>query len=154
MRRLALLIALAPGIAFAAKPSPCAFTLGHGSIKAQSSDQPDKLVPYWFTNSGRAEVEIIGRKLTAKLFDSSASGDQTHAFTAKLSTLSTKGTPFKTAVSAKLKNLSSDAGDDALSGVLEVTIDPHAQGKPILHSLVVHNAYSFVALNCYGKSPT
>lgn len=154
MRRLALLIALAPSVALAVKPSPCAFTLGHGSIKAESSAQPDKTVPYWFTSSGRAEVEIIGRTVAAKLFDSSANGDQTHAFTARLSTPIAKGAPFKAAVSGKLKNLFSDAGDDALSGTFEVTIDPHGQGKPVLHSLVVHNAYSFVALNCYGRSST
>lgn len=152
MHRLALLTALIPVLAFAEKPSPCSFTLGHGSIKAESSAQPQKMVPYWFTVSGHAEVEIKGGSVTAKLFDSAANRDHTHTFTATLSRPLAKITPFKARVTGSLKSLFSDAGDDALAGSLEVTVDPRGPGKPILHSLVVHSAYSFVALSCYGAS--
>jgi hypothetical protein len=152
MHRLALLTALLPTVAFAAKPSPCSFTLGHGSIKAESSTHPQKMVPYWFTVSGRAEVEIKGKSLTAKLFDAAANGDHTHTLSVKLARPPAKTAPFNTGLNGSLKNLFSDAGDDALTGSLGVTVDHNAQGMPILHSLVAHNAYSFVALSCYGKS--
>jgi hypothetical protein len=152
MHRPALLAALLPALAFAQKPTPCAFTLGHGSIKAASSTEPEKMVPYWFTVSGRAEVEIKGKSLIAKLFDSAASGDQTHTLSVTLGRPLGTTAPFKTGVSGSLKNMFSDAGADALAGSLEVTVDPSAHGKPILQSLVAHNAYSFVALSCYGKS--
>ena len=152
MHRLALLTALIPALAFAERPSPCSFALGHGSIKAESSAQPQRMAPYWFTVSGSAEVEIKGRSVTVKLFDSAASGDHTHTLTATLSRPLAKTRPFRAGVTGSLKNLFSDAGEDALAGSLEVTADPSGPGKPILHSLVVHNAYSFVALSCYGKS--
>ena len=88
----------------------------------------------------------------AKLYDAAANGDHTHTLTLILASSLPKVTPFKTTVTGNLRNLFSDAGNDALAGSLEVTIDPNAAGKPKLHSLVVHNAYSFVALSCYGKS--
>ena len=152
MHRLALIAAVVPVVACAEKPSPCSFTLGHGSIKAESSTQPQKMVPYWFTVSGRAEVEFKGRSVTARLFDSASNGDHTHTLTASLGRSLAKIAPFRATVSGRLKNLFSDAGDDALAGSLEVTVDPRGRGKPVLHSLVVRNAYSFVALNCYGPS--
>jgi hypothetical protein len=151
MHRLSLLAALLPTLAFAEKPSPCSFTLGNGSVKAESSIQPQKLVPYWFTVSGRAEVEIKGKSLTAKLFDSAANGDHTHTLTVNLGRPLATTKPFRTGLTGTLKNLFSDAGDDALTGSFGVSVDQDGQGKPILHSLVAHNAYSFVALSCHGK---
>jgi hypothetical protein len=152
MHRIALLTFIIPGLAFAEKPSPCSFVLGHGSLKAESTAQPQKLVPYWVTVSGNAEVEIQGASVTAKLFDSDTNGDHTHTLIAKLRRPLTKTTPFKTGINGSLKNLFSDAGDDSLTGTLEVVVDPSGLGKPVLHSLVAHNASSFVAVSCYGKS--
>lgn len=149
MRLLLALIALSPSVACAQSPGPCAFTLGYGSIKGESSVQSQKMVPYWFTVSGRAEVSIKGTSLVAKLYDATADGDHTHTLTARLGSGSNGRMPFKTNVNGTLKNLLSDAGDDLLSGLLEVTFG--GAGKPVLHSLVVHSAYTFVALSCYGK---
>ena len=153
MQRLATLtIVLLPAITFAQVPAHCAFTLGYGSIKGESNAEPQRMVPHWFTASGRVVMAINGTKLVAKLYDATANGEHTHTLTANLSRAPGKVVTFKTGINGSLKNLFSDAGDDALSGTFEVTVDPHGHGKPILQSLVLHNAHTFVALSCYGKS--
>ena len=153
MQRLATLtIVLLPTITFAQVPASCAFTLGYGSIKGESNAEPQRMVPHWFTVSGRVVMAINGTKLVAKLYDATANGEHTHALTANLSRAPGKVVTFKTGINGSLKNLFSDAGDDALSGTFEVTVDPHGHGKPTLQSLVLHNAHTFVAHSCYGKS--
>ena len=153
MQRLATLtIVLLPAITFAQVPAPCAFTLGYGSIKDEANAGPQRTVPQWFTVSGRAVMTINGTKLVAKLYDATANSEHTHTLTANLSSAPGKVVTFKTGIRGSLKNLFSNAGDDALSGTFEFTVDPHGHGKPTLQSLVLHNAHTFVALSCYGKS--
>jgi hypothetical protein len=120
-------------------------------VKAESPKQPQKLAPYWFMVSGRAEVEIQGNNLRARLFDAGAGGELSHTLSANLSAPVSKSTPFEARARGRLTTLSSDAGKDTLSGTLGIAVDDRAPGKPVLHSLILHNAYSFVALSCYGS---
>ena len=151
MHRLATFAAvLVPALTFAQESPPCAFTLGHSSLKGQSSAEPSKMVPHWFTVSGRAVVTIKGKALVAKLYDAAGTGEHTHTLNATLGSALGTLTPFKTRINATLTTLFSDGGNDALSGTFEVVFDPGGSSKATLQSLVVHNAYSFVALSCYG----
>lgn len=150
--RLALIGLLVPLGAHAESPSPCAFTVGHSAVQGQHGPADPRLPsPYWFVVSGRAEVELIGRSLTARLYDSRTPNEHSHTLNAALARPLSVSHP-KTTATGSLRNLASDAGNDAVSGSLQVTNDMQAPGKPRLHSMVLHNPHTFVAVSCYGKS--
>jgi hypothetical protein len=135
--------------ALAQEPQLCEFISGHSTVNS-APGQPDKLKPDWFVKQGRAELKVGSSTLTAKLFSTDLSGQQSHQLEAKLAKSVGKRMPFETRVSGTLKNLFSDAGDDALAGSFGITSDPSGIGKPLLRSLVLQNSYSFAAITCYG----
>jgi hypothetical protein len=141
MRVLAILLLL-PGLAPASALTPCTFVVGHGTQLADSAAGPGEVKPEWFVVSGRAEVEMKGTKLNARLFDSRLAGDLSHTFAAQLSRPVHPGRSNRATVRATLKTMNTDSGDDALSGSIVIAQDP--AGRGLWQSLVVQNANSFV----------
>jgi hypothetical protein len=128
MSRAAMIFLLAacPGIAVSAE-SPCTYVAGY----AGASD--------WLVTQGPAVVTASKGRFTAKLYDTRLGGDESHRL---------EGAIKDGQVSATLKNLFSDAGDDRVVGHYSLTQnDPGAPGK-VYESLTLQNGLTFVGIRC------
>ena len=142
--QLLAVLALFPCIAGAAGDSTCTFVVGHATISGQG--------PEWFVVSGRAEVELRGTSLKAKFFDSRLDGDLSHSLEAILSPKPRQVGRYSGKVTAILKTMNTDTGDDALAGSLIVSETGKGIAARQWQSLVVHNSVSFVGIACSGKT--
>jgi hypothetical protein len=150
--QLLTVLMLFPGIAAATGNMPCTFIVGHGTQVADSTASPGAVKPDWFVVTGRAEVEVKGTTLTARFFDSRLAGDLSHTLKAKLSRGVQPGKDYQVTVSATLKTMHTDSGDDALSGSMVIAKDNESASRGVWQSLVVQNSNSFVGIACYAKS--
>ncbi|MEJ6003873.1 hypothetical protein, partial [Paucibacter soli] len=151
MLRTAVLLALFPSVSIAQAISPCSFVVGHGLLRGDPSQGMQAINPAWFTASGRAEVEIRGKTLQAKFFDSASPSEPSHNFKASFPSVPRAGKANTKIGRATLRTIGTDGGDDELSGEIAISLVQDASGKFTHYSLVAHDAHSFVGITCFAK---
>ncbi len=115
-----------------AQETPCKFILGYAEPK-----------PDWFTVTGEATLRLEKGKLIADLYDERLQGKKSHIISVRLQGKNASGT---------LVNLFSDEGPNSASGSYQARTYVDGEGKKLVRSLVVQNAFMFAAVTCYAKA--
>lgn len=151
MPRVAILLLLLPAVAAAQGVVPCSFVVSRATLSGDASQSMRAVLPTWFTVSGRAEVEISGKTLRARFFDSRVEKEVSHIFTATLAGGPMAAGAKKRVLGATLRTLGTDSGDDVLSGEYSALMVDDGGDKFMSQSLSTHNAGILVGITCYAK---
>jgi hypothetical protein len=151
MRALVALFLLLPSMALAQVPRSCSFVAGQ---VAASGGATGPAQATWFVVSGEAELVVLGTKFEARLFDSRLNGELSHVLQGTLSSPVSVRTTNSRVLSAALRTIGTDSGDDALSGTFAVATDGAPSARYLSRSLVAHNPWSFVGVTCRERAAT